>query len=261
MTLIRTYYDDTATKHYIYSDGSHTFKGANGFEYPYRALCDMITFHHDQYNKDGTLKRKSKLDGGASVSTYRGCNPTCKLLMKKTDFICSKCYTKGMEFPNLVNKLKENAKNLTQRELTDTEIKQAVYMLLAKGVKFFRFESMGDVINGLQVENYLRLARAINDLTDIPLATWTKNPCMWIKGFEKQGKPDRLKAVFSIPKINGADITPPSYILNWFDSIFIVCDPDYISENGLTVNCGGKWCKNCMTCYCTDKAITIEELK
>lgn len=234
-----TSYDSEGVKHYFYADGRHTFKGFDGFEYPYRSLKNMITLHKS------TKERHSKLDGGASVSSYRGYNPNCSLLAKNPENICSKCYVNNMQFPSLVKKLKENTYNLTQRYLTNEELMEAVGYLYKKGVKFFRYEAFGDVINVTQAVNYLAFARAIDEETFIPQAFWTKRPLIWMEACKKESKPDSLKAVFSVSRINGMDSPIPLIILEFFDTIFTVYD----KNADVVINCDGLECQSCMKCY------------
>lgn len=255
--LIKTTYDTEDTKLYYYVDGTITFKGTDGMEYTYRSLKDMFTYHNNKPN------RRTKVDKGVSISTYKGFNDNCKVYAKNENYICSKCYVDKCKFPTLVNKLKENTYNLTKRALTDAEIQDAVDTLGRKRkIKFFRFEAFGDVINALQVENYLRLSQAIDEQLYLPQALFTKRPYLWYDGFKKYGKPDTLKAVYSVPLINGLDAVMPMFVQLYFDKIFIVVTPEYERENGVIVTCGGRDCKGCMRCYRdTPEAYVIERLK
>lgn len=185
---------------------------------------------------------EGKMKGIHSIGTSCVNNPWCIKRRKNGDSVCSKCYAETyMKMrKSLKQRLLENADILTTRLLTDREFPFINDLI-------FRYESFGDLYNGVHLENYLQICDH-NPYTNFGL--WSKNTWILDEIFNKKEipKPDNLSIVVSSPMLNKQmELDRKRY---WFvDHVFTVYDKDYIEKNGVYINCGSKNCLSCQLCY------------
>lgn len=187
-----------------------------------------------------TKNHTGKMEGMQSLSTCCSTNPNCEKYSKVEGSVCQKCYAMRMTkmYKNLAPCLEKNAKVLTEVVLHKHELPKI-------NAAYFRFEAFGDLINETQLENYFNICNAN---PDTKFALWTKNPHI-IKGLLEKGehvKPKNLKIMLSSLFLNKS-LNVDTY--DFIDKVFTVYDKDYIKENGIQVNCGGKKCIDCKLCY------------
>ena len=187
-----------------------------------------------------------KMTGIRSCSTSCICNEYCKNRMKNKKLVCAECYSKTLheiQTLNFPDKMKRNTVFYSNYKLTKNSIP-----FINESV--FRFESFGDISNELHFQNYCTIAAA-NKATFV---LWTKNIKI-IKSYIDQGGkiPKNLLIIYSIPKMNFIP-TMKFYrklkkVYPFIKKLFCVFTNDFIQENNIPINCGGKYCLDCMTCY------------
>jgi hypothetical protein len=62
--------------------------------------------------------------------------------------------------------------------------------------------------------------------------------------------------IYSDPIINGNNELPEG-----FDKVFTVYTKQYVKENNIDINCGGKKCKDCLLCYVGDEKLIRELMR
>ena len=76
------------------------------------------------------------------------------------------------------------------------------------------------------------------------------------------GKPENLSFIVSSNKVNQAELYHKKTFSD-VNHIFTVYDKDYIRENNIDINCGGRACLDCIkkhkACYFTDTELEIRE--
>lgn len=199
-----------------------------------------------------TTKHNGKMEGMQSLSTSCRQNPFCEVRSKVPGSICEKCYAQLMmkTYKQLDPCMQKNGEVLSGRVLEENELPNL-------NVAYFRFEAFGDLINENHVINYFNICKKN---PDTHFALWTKNPFLISKTIKDYGyeKPDNLKIVLSSERINEkADISPYPFV----DKVFTVYDKEFISENRVDINCGGRKCVECKACYTGDVVEIREQLK
>lgn len=171
-------------------------------------------------------------------------NEICKKRAQIPGSICAECYSVAMnsQYSDLAKCLKRNASVLNERVLEDDELPR-----LSNKLRMFRFESFGDLTSEIQVVNYFKIAEA-NPGTDCAL--WTKNPWFIERAMKNYGisKPANLTIIGSSYFVN-APMIEFYKKYDFIDYIFTVYDKDYIKENNVEINCGGRSCRTCQRCY------------
>jgi hypothetical protein len=186
---------------------------------------------------------KGKMKGMNALSTSPHLNPNCQKNSKISNSICEKCYAIKTPWKNLRNMLANNTKLLTENllDMGELPVINSVY---------FRFESHGDLNNAIQLRNYINIAKK-NPNTRFTL--WTKQYLLAEHVFEKYGKPSNFTAIYSSLKINKRiDINRFKHA----DKIFTV----YSKDTKESINCGGKDCMGCLTCYKPTRVKYIKEV-
>lgn len=188
-----------------------------------------------------------KMEGIPSISTSVKLNPNCARNQACKGSICEHCYANSYaDFrKSLREKLEFNTIFYTTLELEKRDIPLI-------NSKYFRFESFGDLINTLQVKNYFTIARANPDTYFV---LWTKNPAIISKALDKYNIaiPKNFRIIISELYINRA--VSIRYFNNlkklypFMNKLFTVYSADYIQENKIKINCGGKKCLDCLQCY------------
>lgn len=196
-----------------------------------------------------------KLESFNSISTSALCNKNCSRRAQNKDCICSSCYARKQlkRYKTSAVKMECNTKFYTN------------YKLECNCIPFinntvFRFESFGEIQNGIQLENYFTIAR--------------KNPhcffVLWSKEYRKfeeyipgiaDSKPDNLRIIASEYFINNPFNESIIKKYPFIDKVFSVITAEYAAENNIDINCMKK-CNLCMTCYVKINDIKfINELK
>lgn len=122
-----------------------------------------------------------------------------------------------------------------------------------------RVEAFGDVEsekNGgvIQARNYIRIAK-YNPRTKF--AAWSKNPGIWEKAFDQEGKPENLLFVQSGSFIDRVEKPANKYV----DRVFTVWSTEEkAAAAGYSINCGKKKCLQCLNCYEKRDILYINEL-
>lgn len=196
-----------------------------------------------------TANHTGKMKGMASISTSREVNPNCQAYAKIEGSVCSKCYAARQlaMFKNLREVLERNYNLLTERVLDESKLP-----LLNYG--FFWIEAFGDLANVTHATNYLNLIRK-NQQTFF--GWWTKNP-EYIKMALKEHKikkPKNCNIILSSLFINEEQENRYDFV----DKVFTVYDKNYIKENKININCGGRSCLECHKCYEKNRIKFINE--
>ena len=189
-----------------------------------------------------TINHTGKMAGLQSLSSSVLLNPSCIKRMQNNDTICSKCFAAAMmnRYKDLDRCVQENTPILTGSVLPDS-------VLPIIPVRYFRFESVGELINATQVINYFNIARKNPDTL---CALWTKNPHIVARAIAAgHEKPANLQIVLSSPLIN-KPIKSTKY--GFIDKIFTVYDKK--SATAVNINCGARSCLACGRCYRSNPA-------
>lgn len=202
-------------------------------------------------------KHSGKMDGMQSLSTSVILNKQCKKNAAIDGSVCGHCYAAAMFTgrykASMPQKYEANTMLLTEAILP-LESLPAIYNL------YFRFEAFGDLMNAIQVVNYINICN-VNPL--VKFALWTKNPQFIDEAMNKYGvqKPENLNIIYSSLILN----KDSSAILNkygFIDKVFTVYTPEYIKEKNIDINCGARSCAGCLNCYTkNDIKIINEKLK
>ena len=201
-----------------------------------------------------TKRMSGKMEGMLSLNTSCLTNPNCQAFSKIEGSICQKCYAnKLLQYRQNVSECFErNAFELTTKILTNEEIKKFFSFY---NIKFFRFEAFGDLINDIQLKNYINISKANKN---VKFALWTKNINIINDVFSKTKQPKNLQLVLSSLYINKKlDETIIKAPVNY--KIFTVYDKDFIKNNDVVINCGSKKCALCGVCYKNNSIKYINE--
>ena len=189
--------------------------------------------------------KKNKLEGFYSLNTSPNCNGFCNKMHANKNSICSKCFAVNQEkrMPNLKNK---NARNF------DILTKELVNFEGFLNVLYFRFHSFGELENITHLHNFINLTKQHKRTT---FALYTKRIDLLKEYFKTHKKPSNLIIVVSSPILNKEiNFEAIKKQLPQVDKTFTVYTKDYVVENDVKINCGGKKCSNCMLCYNKSRA-------
>lgn len=221
----------------------------------------IINSLHIVHHKN-TETRKSKLAGINSLSTSCRDNCFCIERIKKTDCICAHCYADTQQKTQLALQDRNTINGIILRNIVIPVKYWKKYVNPSDISKFFRIESFGDVANKTQAINYINFMLAF---PRVHFAVWTKNTGIWYFAMQETGKPENMVYIVSSEKVN----VPNNHTEKTFgkvDHVFTVYDKQFIKENNVNINCGGRSCMDCIKkgvgCYYrnTEKNI-CEELK
>lgn len=186
-----------------------------------------------------TTNHNGKMTGMQSLSTSCAHNPFCQARSKDPNSICSKCYAQRQMkmYKNMDACFTKNSDVLCN-EIIDKDLLPTLNCL------WFRFESFGDLANETQLINYFNIC---NKNPNTRFALWTKNQQI-VDNVLNSGykKPKNINLVLSSLYMN--DIADFSKY-KWVDRVFSVFDEEYIKENNVEINCGGRSCMSCLKCY------------
>lgn len=196
-----------------------------------------------------THDKRGKLEGLRSVNTSVEQNPFCQALRQQTGTICKSCFACPMEarYSRFRAKIKNNFDLLTS-------VVVPVDRLPRIWDRYFRLHSVGELVNLTHFQNFVNLA-TVNPDTRFTL--WTKNRAIVNEWVKINGLPPfNLTLVYSSPMLNHEEILPA-----YFDKVFTVYDRETITAENISINCGGKKCKDCMLCYSQNDVVYIREQK
>ena len=197
-------------------------------------IFDHIVFNHD-----------AKMQGVISLSTYIGNNVFCQARCKNCDnAICKYCYAASLTGQRYYLKMKlvRIMAILTNIELSKSDIP----VINSELYPFFRFESFGDIVNTIQVNNY-NLIALVN--SNINFTWWTKNPGI-IQAAINDGLQLSNNIVIGLSSLylNTPEIDKAKkYAFIRF--LFTVYDDEFIAAHNIVINCGAKHCITCGICY------------
>lgn len=188
-----------------------------------------------------------KLEGITGFGTTCQVNEWCQELMQNPCLICSRCYADvtTRRYDTLEQWLEHNYELLTSRILDPEEFPIIPTL-------YGRIEPFGDLAKGekgvIQSINYIQFCKRNSHAR---IGWWTKHP-QQIEEAIRRGydKPENVNIVYSGYKIN-EDISYEEIHEKYpfVDKVFIVFDKNYVRENGIEINCGGRHCRGCLICY------------
>lgn len=183
-----------------------------------------------------------KMQGVEAISTSPLLNPFCQASCKLKGAICKHCFAQRAikMYKGLKASLERNFAILTVHLLNKNDA-----MCIRFNSVIGRIEAFGDVANVKHARNYIRIVRANKN---VRFAVWTKNPGIWDKAIEIEGKPRNLSMVLSSRYEN--TIAKDYEKFSWVDYVFTVYTKEYLEEHSeITINCGAKKCMACQQCY------------
>ena len=192
-------------------------------------------------------KMTGKLEGLRAISTNTTTNDYCTKQYNKKDSknICTFCYSQEMlrtYRKNMALALQRNSDIIGKKIIHD----DGLPIILDA---FFRFNAHGELINEINLINYINIALK-NPHCNFSL--WTKRFDIVSKYFKDNKKPKNFILIYSNPKINNILKVVPKY----FDKTFNNVQEDLDIEKQ---NCTGQKCKDCLLCYKLDSTNTIIE--
>lgn len=200
-----------------------------------------------------TDKHTKKMEGMVSINTSTMKNPFC-IKAAKTDTICKKCYAFQLEAfyshgGKFIPSYKKNGDILSKRMLNEEQIGKVIKKL--KKFNIVRFHAFGELLNLTHAYNYVNIAKAAPEKM---FALWSKRADI-IKHI-KDVKPENLITIYSTPRVDVLDPIKPI----GFDKVFTVYSRKFVKENNIEINCGGRSCISCQSCYKLDGPENITEL-
>lgn len=192
-------------------------------------------------------KMTGKLEGFLSISTNTVTNEYCIKQNKKNDKnnICKFCYSHTM-----LNTFRKNMAPALQRN-SDSLSRKVLHpdALPVINSAYFRFNSHGELINEINLINYVNIAIKNPHCN---FALWSKRFDIVSKYFKNNPKPKNLILVYSNPRINHILKQPPKFFDKTFNNVLEHLEKD-------KQNCTGQKCKDCLLCYKFDTTNTIVE--
>ena len=188
-----------------------------------------------------------KLEGLRAISTNTTSNDYCIKQYEKKDSknICTFCYSQEMlrtYRKNMALALQRNSDIIGKKIIHE----DGLPIILDA---FFRFNAHGELINEINLINYVNIALK-NPHCNFSL--WTKRFDIVSKYFKDNKKPKNFILIYSNPKINHILDVVPKY----FDKTFNNVQEDLNIDKQ---NCSGQKCKDCLLCYKVDTTNTIVE--
>lgn len=204
------------------------------------------------FNNDMT----GKMTGMVAIGTSCKLNPHCKLNQLIDGSICQSCYAENMR---KTTAYKQALCTLVLCTYVFT-LDQIPYVNAAK----LRFESFADLLNDVQVINYINIA---TKNSHVNCAIWTKRPALLHKVLmnEFKGiKPGNLSVVVSSLYVNSVLDIKGKYLLNngvdMVNHVFTVFTAKYAIENNINIQCGKSKCIICGICYSVETDYYVNEI-
>lgn len=196
-----------------------------------------------------------KMQDMTSISTSCKNNSFCAKMSQIKGTVCEKCYAQRQMkcYKSMNDKYTKSFEELTTKDLQNHELPH-----FDNSVNVVRIEAFGELQNVRQAKNYIKIILA-NPF--INFAWWTKRPEIISKAM-KEMQVDELEncnVIYSNPHIDTVPkIRKYSFIKGYFS---VWKSAEKAIENGQTINCGSKKCKNCLKCYdANDGIFFINEL-
>ena len=180
-----------------------------------------------------------------SINTNTLSNDYCKKQNLNENSICFKCYSFNSltKFrSNMIPPLERNS-NLLSTSVIDFNLLPTILEL------YFRFNSHGELINLIHLENYNNIALKNPHCT---FTLWTKRFDLIKKFFDNNQKPKNLILIYSNSKLNNPIKKLPKYFNKTFNNV----TKDQV--NNFNINCYSK-CVDCLLCYTFNDVTTIIE--
>lgn len=202
-------------------------------------------------------KHTGKMEGIPSISTNKYTNENCLAMMKNENqkLICHSCFVDKTTkmYKDLTPSLQRNSDILTKRLLTNDELKELSKSVINSVI--FRFESFGDLNNGVQLINYINLAK-ICKYTSFGL--WTKHFKIVKEFFKKGGKfPKNVTLVLSSPfKDEELNILFVNGFKKYHSRVITFT---VMTDESDLINCGKRKCIECRNCYDSKKPHNVYE--
>lgn len=212
----------------------------------------MYKFGRLNYSQMG-----GKLQGIAGVNTSSLDNPFCLHMAKNEESICSKCYSMNMLKTFRANcrpAFVKNGELLANNLLYEEEIKPCKKDKIA-----IRFSAHGELINLTHLYNCFQISKVNSD----KICTLFTKRIDLLRHINKSEIPKNMIIIYSNHIIDN----PPTQehiealkIVGHVDKVFNVFTKEYAMNKGISINCGGKKCKDCMVCYSQNNINVINEL-
>ena len=182
-----------------------------------------------------------KLQGIGAINTDTTTNEFC-IRQKSTDTICGKCYSHKM-----LNTFRKSCVPAFQHnsELMKDLIDWDLLPIINQA--YFRFNGHGELINLNHYKNIINIAKKNPHCT---FTLWTKRASIVRQIADV---PVNLILIFSNPRIDKVIGVPRG-----FDKVFNNVD----KNSGISQNCTGRKCMDCLICYKhNDTNVIIEAVK
>lgn len=192
-----------------------------------------------------------KMAGFVSLSTCCKTNEFCKARAKVEGSICSKCYA--------MSQLTRYANQAIKQAIAGVVLQSVAFTVDEMpfiNAAFFRFEAFGDIANGVQLHNYVTIAKANPHCN---FALWSKNHGILAGYFENHEKPGNLITIYSPMFINQPEeeLFNELYAKGVYDRMFTVwADEKTANQHGYAINCGARSCASCRKCYTSGNGVT-----
>lgn len=200
---------------------------------------------------------KGKMEGTPGLGTNADLNPYCEMYRNTEGAVCNGCYACGglNQYIALYHLTMYNAYILTRFDIP------AEYLPIYNNKNdIARFECFGDLYSVRQAKNYIRIA-VINPKHIFTIMS--KNIDILAAGFKALNINNPRADLPNMIKVESAlmrnDINYiPSY--TWIDHVFVVCEKDFASANGITFTCcdgeTDRVCNECRRCYTRENMST-----
>jgi len=201
-------------------------------------------------------KMTGKLQGIRSISSSPVDNPFCLHMSKNPNTICSKCYSIKMIESGYRSRCRpawqKMGELLADQILEKSEIKPCI------NTNCIRFNSHGEILN----MNHLINLFTISEVNSHAIcALFTKRSDLLRQLDNSLLTPGNLIIVYSNPLIDSPlaveEVDKKGFR---YSKIFNVFTKEYAMNKGISINCGGKKCKDCMVCYSQNNINVINEL-
>lgn len=200
-------------------------------------------------------KMSGKLEGIEAINTNSLSNSYCQKMSncKNKEIVCTKCYSQRMLKTfrtSCISAFEHNSRILS------TKVIPLCIVPRFMSIQLVRFNGHGELINN---NHLINISNIIKMNPDTQFALWTKR----IDLIKNHKKLKNCMYIYSSPAINKKiDIKELNKKMESFkfDKVFTVFTENYAKENNININCSGKKCINCRTCYSKNKENYINEI-
>lgn len=212
----------------------------------------MYKFSRLNYSQMG-----GKLDKIAGVNTSSLDNPFCEHMAKNPKSICSECYSRNMLKifrAKCRPAFQRNAQILADNLLYEEEIKPCKKDKIA-----VRFSAHGEIYNLTHLYNLFQIAK----VNSPKICTLFTKRLDLLAQFTRMEIPDNMIIIYSNILIDNPlseEYIKDLQLIRNVDKVFNVFTRKYVMDKGISINCGGKKCKDCLVCYSQNNIQVINEL-